>query len=105
MDDRQPITRPEPSSTGSCPWCVATVHPEASPDISSSRLHQHDAHGVGLKAVRPRLRLRALRLDPDTAHTPAQQTPGTTRKTDETPLSPDLTGPAPSWMTPRTLGY
>ena len=70
------------------------------PDIPSSRLHQHGVHDAALKAVRPRLRLRALRPDRDAAHTPAQPPAGTTRK--RTPPTPSsyLTGPAPSWMTP-----
>ena len=37
-------------------------------------------HDAALKAVRPRLRLRALRLDRDAAHTPAQQPPGPPEK-------------------------
>ena len=70
-------------------------------NIPTSRLDQHGAHGAALKAVHPRLRLRALRLDRDTAHTPAQ-TGRNHQKTGPSQLSSDLTGPAPSWMTPRT---
>ena len=71
------------------------------PDIPSSRLDQHGAHDAALKAVRPRLRLRALRLDRDAAHTPAQTPPEPPGK--RPPPSPIsyLTGPAPSWMTQR----
>ena len=53
----------------------ATAYYDYVPNIPSSRLDQHGAHDAALKAVRPRLRLRALRLDRDAAHTPAQTRP------------------------------
>ena len=72
------------------------------PNIPSSRLDQHGAHDAALKAVRPRLRLRALRLDRDAAHPPAQTRPERQEKRSSTTSRRALTGPAPSWMTPRT---
>jgi hypothetical protein len=96
MDDRQPnsvcryrgltvvSTRPTP-----------LIH-----YIPSSRLDQHGAHDAALKAVRPRLRLRALRLDRNAADAPAPNRPEPPRKRPQpTPIS-NLTGPAPTWKTP-----
>src|SRR6476659_7662674 len=70
-------------------------------NIPSSWLDQHGAHGAALKAVRPRLRLRALRLDRGAAHTPVQEPPEPPEKRPPPTPSRDLTGTAPSWMTPR----
>jgi hypothetical protein len=68
MDDRQP--------NSVCRYrgltVVSTRPTPLIPYIPSSRLDQHGAHDAALKAVRPRLRLRALRLDRDAAHAPAQ---------------------------------
>jgi hypothetical protein len=52
----------------------------------------------GLKAVRPRLRLRALRLDPRTPCSRARDQP---EAPEPTPKG-DLTDPAPSGMTSNT---
>src|SRR4051794_38211088 len=70
-------------------------------NIPSSRLDQHGAHDAALKAVRPRLRLRALRLDRDAAHPPPQTRPERQEKRSSTTSRRTLTGPAASWMTPR----
>src|SRR6266568_6353919 len=68
------------------------------------RGHQHRAdHGAGVKTVRPRLRLRALRLDPGLGPTRPKRRRGTARKriNNSIPM-PDtgLPGPVPSGMTP-----
>jgi hypothetical protein len=80
MDDRQP--------NSVCRYrgltVVSTRPTPLIPYIPSSRLDQHGAHDVALKAVRPRLRLRALRLDRDAAHAPAPKPAGTTKKTAST---------------------
>src|SRR3954466_5683877 len=78
----------------------ATIHYDYVLNIPSSRLDQHGAHDAALKAVRPRLRLRALRLDRDAAHAPVQQPPRRQEKRPPPPRTGDLTGSAPSW-TPR----
>ena len=78
----------------------ATTHDGNILNIPSSRRYQHGAHGAALKAVRPRLRLRALRLDRDAAHTPVREPPEPPEKRPPPTPSSDLTGPAPSWMTP-----
>jgi len=72
-------------------------------NIPSSRLDQHGAHDAALKAVRPRLRLRALRLDRDAAHAPVYEPPEPPEKRASTTPSRDLTGPAPSWMTRKEV--
>src|SRR6185312_384679 len=77
-------------SYGLNPGERATTHDDYVLNIPSSRLHQHGAHDAALKAVRPRLRLRALRLDRDAAHTPVQEPPGTPRKTVSTTPSRGL---------------
>jgi len=93
-------TRSACPASRSAPWRTRPPRTWFVPDIPSSRLHQLGVHGAALKAVRPRLRLRALRLDRVAAHTPAQTRPGPPKK--RTPLTPSsyLTDPAPSWMTP-----
>ena len=96
-------TRSACPASRSAPWRTRPPRTWFVPDIPSSRLHQLGVHGAALKAVRPRLRLRALRLDRVAAHTPAQTRPGPPKK--RTPLTPSsyLTDPAPSWMTPRQM--
>ena len=74
------------------------------PHIPSSRLDQHGAHGVALKAVRPRLRLRALRLDRDAAHAPAPKPAGTTKKTASTHPNQQLDRPR-SYMDEPWIEY
>jgi hypothetical protein len=80
MDDRQP--------NSVCRYrgltVVSTRPTPLIPYIPSSRLDQHGAHDAALKAVRPRLRLRALRLDRDAAYAPAQ----TSRNHQENGLNP-----------------
>jgi hypothetical protein len=60
-------------------------------NIPSSRLDQHGAHDAALKAVRPRLRLRALRLDRDAAHPPPQTRPERQEKRSSTTSRRTLT--------------
>src|SRR4051794_26284418 len=91
MDDRQP--NPGLPPLRAQPWWTRDHTLSLSLNIPSSRLDQHGAHGVALKVVRPRLRLRALHLDRDAAHAPVQEPPAPPEKGASTQLDQGLDRP------------